>query len=151
MSDPVHGSREAPIGAGRVRIAEIRALAPGLGLGAAVCLFLAYAWLVDAPGAVSKELAPAYFAVDRAFVLALKVLAGLFAVAALAAATGARAAALFAAAVECLLGLLLLGMAVEGWREGALDGVFDPFLILIAALGAYSIYTGYGAWRLYAS
>jgi hypothetical protein len=132
------------------RATEIRALAPGLLLAAAVALYLGFQWGVDWPTSVSEAEQQRWKATDLWFRLLLKVLGGLFVVAAAVCGIGTRYGALAACIAEACFGVLLLAMVGEGLLEWRLSGgPMELFAILLFALGLFSLFHALGAWRIY--
>lgn len=148
MSDPPN--EETPSASARPLAAAIRGSALGLLIGGGVCLYIGFAWLLDAPGSASDEAAKAWFAVDQLFRWILRVTGILFLVAAAWAASGQRASMLLATLAEAGFALLMLAMAIESTLEARADGTWDAFAILFAVLVVVGASAAKRSWRLYA-
>lgn len=127
---------------------EIRSLAPGLLLGAAVAFYLGFSWAVDWPTAVPVAEQEAWKQADQWFIILLRAGGVVFLVAAGLCATGRGYAAAIAAGAEGFLGALFLVMAADGFLEGRAAGGMDAFSFILAALGVFSLYHVRGAWQL---
>ena len=126
----------------------ITSTAMGLAIAGGICLFFGYSLLIDAPGSASKEAVETWFAIDRAFQWALRIVGIVFLIAAGMAWIGMRASQYLAVLAEGCFALLALALAVETTLEARADGHMDVYAILFLILAAMGASATKRSWDL---
>jgi hypothetical protein len=147
MEEP-HGEGPPPIARASL-VDAIRGSALGLLIGGGICLFFGFTLLIDAPGSASEEATETWFAIDRVFQWALRIVGVVFLIAAAWAMTGQRRSMLLGTISEVGFCLLMLAMAVETTLEARADGGMDAFAILYAILFVIGLSGVKRSWVLY--